>query len=276
VTSAPVGSRAAAPRDRLIAITHQPSPNMQAGERTYIDREPIDLELARRQHAAYCDALRACGADVVTLDVNLDLPDCVFVEDTAIVLDELALMMSMGAASRRREPAGIEAALREAAHRPIERIELPGTIDGGDVVRAGRALFVGESPRTNAAGIAALKRIVEPRGYIVTPIPVDGCLHLKSACSALPDGAFLVNADWIDASRLPSGCVIDVSATEPWAADVLAIDGQIIVSDAFPSTARLLAGRGHRVIPVSVSEFAKAEGAVTCLSLVFRSSALSA
>src|SRR5215475_6079577 len=139
----------------LLAITHVPSPNLQAGERTYVGHTPIDAALALAQHGRYQDALRSCGASVITLDDNRALPDCVFVEDTAIVLDEVAVMMSMGATSRRGEPAAIEAALRN--YRPIERVELPATIDGGDVVRAGRALYVGLSARTNAAGIAALR-----------------------------------------------------------------------------------------------------------------------
>src|SRR5690349_2597819 len=137
---------------RLIGITHVPSPQLQDGERTYVEESRVDYALAIEQHRAYCDALRACGVDVHTLDVNRSMPDCVFVEDTAIVLDEVAVMMSMGAESRRGEPAGIERALR--AYRDIERIALPATIDGGDVVRSGRSLYVGESQRTNAAGIA--------------------------------------------------------------------------------------------------------------------------
>jgi dimethylargininase len=254
--------------ERLMAITHLPSPNLQRGERTYIGNAPIDAALAARQHEAYRNALRACGATVVVLDENRDLPDCVFVEDTAIVLDEIAVMMSMGAESRRREPPAIEAVL--AKHRPIERVSLPATIDGGDVVRARRALYVGASPRTNAAGIDALRDIVKPFGYTVTAIPVHGCLHLKSGCSALPDGRFLVNADWIDVSPLPRAALVHVPAGEPWAGDVLAIDSTVIASDAFPETIALLAGSGLDVIPVAVSEFAKAEGGVTCLSLVFR------
>jgi dimethylargininase len=252
----------------LLAITHLPSPHLERGERTYVGNEEIDTRLALRQHEKYCDALRACGAEVLMLDTNRNHPDCVFVEDTAIVLDEVAVMMSMGAASRRGEPAGIEAALRP--YREIRRVTLPATIDGGDVVRAGRSLFVGESPRTNAAGINQLREVVRPYGYSVTGVPVLQCLHLKTACSALPDGRFLVNADWIDVSPLPPDALLSVPTNEPWAGDVLVIDTTIIASDAFPETLRLLEGAGFGVMPVAVSEFAKAEGGVTCLSLVFR------
>lgn len=260
-----------APLGRLMAITHLPSPNLQRGERTYVGHAPIDAALAARQHEAYREALRACGASIVTLDENRELPDCVFVEDTAIVLDEVAVIMSMGAESRRREPPAIEAAVRR--YRPIERVTLPATIDGGDVVRARRALYVGASPRTNAAGIESLREIVKRFGYTVTAVPVRGCLHLKSACSALPDGRFLVNRDWIDVSPLPATSLVQVPASEAWAGDVLAIDSTIVASDAFPATIALLGGSGLDVIPVSISEFAKAEGGVTCMSLVFRTSA---
>jgi dimethylargininase len=251
----------------LIAITHVPSPRLDAGERTYVGRDPIDFRLALEQHAAYQDRLRWCGAQVIRLDVNLELPDCVFVEDTAIVLDEIAVMMSMGAESRRGELAGIERELGK--HREIERVMLPATIDGGDVVRCGRTLYVGESPRTNAEGISALRDVVRHYGYAVTGVPVRECLHLKSGCSALPDGSFLVNADWIDVSPLPADRLAQVPPEEPWAGDVLVIAEQIIVADSCPRTADALRARGWNVIPAPISEFAKAEGGVTCMSLVF-------
>ena len=266
MTAAQVGARGAT--GRLVAITHLPSPNMQSYERTYVGDEAIDLGLARRQHAAYCDALRECGAQVTTLDVNAPMPDCVFVEDTALVLDEVAVMMSPGAESRRAEPAGIEPVLRR--YRAVKHVRFPGTIDGGDVVVAGRDVYVGRSLRTNDAGIEQLRTLLGAYDYTVTGISVHGCLHLKTACSALPDGRFLVNSDWIDASPLPAERLVHVPASEPWAGDVLVIGERIIVSDAFPRTIELLGALGFTVFPVSLSEFAKAEGGVTCLSLVFR------
>jgi dimethylargininase len=251
----------------LIGITHIPSPHLQDGERTYVDAARVDYPLAIEQHAAYCGALQACGVGVMTLDVNRDMPDCVFVEDTAIVLEEAAIMMSMGAQSRRGEPAGIERALRP--YRDIDRVNLPATIDGGDVVRSGHTLYVGASPRTNAAGIAALRNVVRRYGYEVIGVPVLQCLHLKTACSALPDGRLLVNREWIDVAALPISRLVDVPATEPWSGDVLVIGNQIVASDAFPETAALLERSGFGVRPVAVSEFAKVEGGVTCLSLIF-------
>jgi len=253
----------------LVAVTRAPSPRMEVGERTYVDSAPIDAALALRQHQQYQDALRRCGAHVVSLPACQDLADCVFVEDTAIVVDEIAVMMSMGAVSRRDEVPTIEAALRE--FRTIAHVKLPGRIDGGDVVRSGRDVFVGLSQRTNAAGVDMLRNILAPFGYSVTAVPVLHCLHLKSACSALPDGSLLVNSNLIGAAPLQRGGreLVSVPKTEPLAGDVLVIGERIIASDAFPETISLLGSRGWDVMPVSVSEFAKAEGGVTCLSLVF-------
>lgn len=257
-------------RGALIAVTHVPSPRMQDYERTFVGDQPIDLAAARAQHEGYRAALVACGAKVIVLDVNAAMPDCVFVEDTALVLDELAVMMSPGAESRRAEPAGIEPTL--ARYRRIERIMLAATIDGGDIVVRGRSVFVGESPRTNARGIARLRSILAPYGYAVTGVPVHGCLHLKTACSALPDGRLLVNSEWIDCSNFDAAALVPVPAAEPWAGDVLVIGERIVVSDAFPETIALLE-QSWEVVPVAVSEFAKAEGGVTCLSVVFREQA---
>ena len=261
---------AAATARELIAITRAPSSRMHACERTYVDESPIDAELAVRQHERYEDALRACGARVIRLGGDCDLPDCVFVEDTAIVLDEVAVLMSMGAQSRRGEVPAIEAALRD--FRPIERVQVPATIDGGDVVVSGRDVFVGLSRRTNQDAVDFLAGVLAPFGYRVTAVPVLRCLHLKSACSALPDGSMFVNADLIDTSPLAGRRLVPVPDGEELAGDVLVIGDRIIVSDAFPESIARLSSLGWTVIPVSVSEFAKAEGGVTCMSLVFRGS----
>src|SRR5262245_62087719 len=149
----------------MIAITHVPSLNMEQCQLTNFTRAPINYGRAVRQHAAYCEMLRQCGAEVITLDINRDLPDCVFVEDTAVVLDELAVLCSMGTESRRAEPTGIGAELRK--YREIHRIELPAMIEGGDVLRVGRTVFVGLSSRTNPAGARALDATVRRYGYRV-------------------------------------------------------------------------------------------------------------
>jgi dimethylargininase len=227
---------------------------------------PIDHDRAVLQHQAYCRMLRQCSATVRTLDVNRDLPDCVFIEDTAIVLDEVAVLTSMGAPSRRAEPAGIESELRK--YRPVERIELPATIEGGDVLRVGRKLLVGLSSRTNLAGVKALDAIARRFGYEVTPVPVRACLHLKSACAALPDGRLLVNPEWLDARALEGFELVRVLDAEPDAANVLLVGQQVCLPAAHPQTADLVGRLGFTVQTVDVSEFAKAEGCVTCLSLL--------
>jgi dimethylargininase len=250
----------------MLALTHVPSPNLDQCQRTYIAPASIDLALAQRQHEAYCTTLRQCGARVVTLDVNVDLPDSVFIEDTAIVLDELAILASMSAPSRRAEPALIEPELRR--YRPVERIEPPATVEGGDVLPVGRTLLVGLSSRTNAAGAVALAAVAGRLGYEVRPVPVLGCLHLKSACTALPDGRLLVNPGWLEVAALRGFKLVHVPEQEPDAANVALVGGHVCLVAAHPRTADLIDRLGFDVHRIDLSEFAKAEGCVTCLSLL--------
>lgn len=257
------------PGSGVIALTHLPSPRMQQCELTYVSRSPIDHELAVEQHRAYCGMLSRCGAEVLVLDANRLMPDCCFVEDTALVLDELAVMMSMGAASRRDEGPAIEAELRK--HRKIERLTPPALADGGDVLRSDRELLVGLSSRTNAAGAAGLAEIVQPYGYTVTAIPVAGRLHLKSACTALPDGSLLVNPTCIDTLKLRGHHYIEVPAQEADAANVLSVGNTVCLPTGSPRTAELIDRLGFAVQTVELSEFSKAEGGVTCLSLILAS-----
>jgi len=259
-------------RSPTIAITHVPSPRIDNGERTYVGQSAIDYPRALDQHARYREVLRDCGADVRLLDANRDFPDSVFVEDTAIVLDEVAIVTPMGTASRRGEPPAIERELRQ--HRDdVQRIELPATIEGGDVTRVGRTLFVGVSTRTNARGIESLAAVAGRFGYRTVPVRIHECLHLKSACTVLPDQRLLVNPEWLELRDLQRVSMLAVPAEEPRAADVLSIHDMVCVAAAFPRTAELLDKLGFEVRPVDLSEFAKAEGGVTCLSLVFEASA---
>jgi len=250
----------------MIALTHIPSLNMQACERTFVSRAEIDPILAQRQHAAYRHLLAECGAKVVALDVNLGLADCTFIEDAAIVLDEVAILTSMGVASRRTEAEALEPILRQ--YRNLLKIHLPATIEGGDVLRVGRTLLVGESCRTNGDGIAALRVIARRHGYSVTPVGVHDCLHLKTACTALPDGRLLVNPQWVDTTALDGHDSISVPDGEPWGANVALVGENVVLAKAHVKTAELLRGLGFTVKPIELSEFAKAEGGVTCLSLL--------
>ena len=252
----------------IIALTREPARALDACELTYREREPIDAGAAAMQHRSYREALAACGARVVTLPAVDALPDSVFVEDTAIVLEELAVLTRPGVGSRRGEVALIEPEV--ARLRPVVRVEPPATLEGGDVMRLGRKLYVGLSPRTNAEGAAALRRLAAPHGYEVVTVEPRGCLHLKTGCSALDDEAVLINPEWVDASVFRGLEVVAVDVAEPWAANVLRVADSICVSTAFPRTAEMLAARGRDMHAVEVSEFAKAEGAMTCMSLLFR------
>jgi dimethylargininase len=250
----------------MLALTHVPSLNLDQCQRTFVAPVPIDYGLAVRQHEAYCRMLRRCGADVRTLAVNRHLPDCVFVEDTAIVLDEIAVLASMGAPSRRAEPAGVAPELW--SYREVVRVELPATLEGGDVLRVGRKLLVGLSSRTNRLGLEALGAITRRFGYKVTPVPVRGCLHLKSACAALPDGRLLVNPDWLDAWALEGFELLGVPDAEPEGANVALCGTTVCLPAAHSRTADLVCRLGFEVDTVDLSEFAKAEGCVTCLSIL--------
>jgi dimethylargininase len=252
----------------IVALTREPAGSLDACELTYREREPIDAEAAARQHRNYREALRACGASLITLPSVEGLPDSVFVEDAAIVLEEVAVLTRPGALSRRGEVGLIEPEV--ARLRPVVRIEPPATLEGGDVLRLGRRLYVGLSPRTNAEGIEGLRRLVAPHGYEVVRVEPRGCLHLKTGCSGLDDSTVLVNPEWVDTEVFRGLEVLAVDAAEPWAANVLSVTGSICVSDAFPRTAAMLSARGYDVRTVGVSEFAKAEGGMTCMSLLFR------
>jgi dimethylargininase len=247
------------------AITRAVSPAISACELTFLDRRPIDYARAAAQHRAYEDCLRALGVRVVSLPALPELPDSVFVEDPALVLDEVAVIARPGAASRRVEADLLAAAL--APFRPLARIEAPGTLEGGDVIRAGKDLYVGLSQRSNAEGIAQLAAIAGPHGYSVKAVEVRACLHLKSGACYLGRETMLANREWIDATAFAGHRILDVA--EDWAADVLAIGDVILMPAGFPKTAERLEAEGFAVRTVDVSELQKAEAGVTCMSLVF-------
>ena len=249
-----------------VAITRGLSPAIERCELTHLARSPIDFARAQEQHAAYEDCLELLGCRVERLPVEQDLPDSVFVEDCAIVLDEVAVITRPGAASRRPETPGIEIAL--AAHRPIARIAAPATIEGGDVLRVGRILFVGLSARTTPSAVEQLTAVVEPFGYAVIAVEVNGCLHLKSAVTEAAPGILLVNPTWTGdwVQRFDR---VEVAPGEPFAANGLLLGDTLLYPSAFPLTRSRLEARGIHTCEVDVSELAKAEGAVTCCSLVF-------
>ena len=253
-----------------IAITRPVSPSLADCQLSFVARTPLDVERAAAQHRAYCRALAAAGCSVVELAPEPAMPDAVFVEDTALVVDELAVMTRTGAEWRRDEGATVAPVL--ARFRPLAAIEAPGTLDGGDVLRLGRRVFVGRSARSNADGIAQLRAFLRPHGYSVDAVATHDCLHLKSAVTAVADGTLLVQPAWVDPRLFAGWRVVTVDADEAHAANALRIGDSVVYPDNFPRTQAKLEAAGIRVRAVDVSELQKAEGAVTCCSIVFDAS----
>ena len=250
-----------------IAITREVSPRIAACELTHLVREPIDFQRARTQHRQYETLLEELGCKLVRLPAERDLPDSVFVEDAAVVLDELAVITRPGAESRRSETVSVAAALKP--YRKLFHIQPPGTLDGGDVLRIGKALYVGLSKRSNREGVKQLQDILLPFGYAVHGVKLRDCLHLKSAVTQVAEDTLLINPAWTDTAVFQDFRLIDVAPSEPFAANALRIGDTVVYPEAFPETRQRLEKQGIRVRAVDASELAKAEGGVTCCSLVF-------
>lgn len=253
----------------LTAITRGVSPALNQCELGYLPRQEIDIGEAVRQHHAYENCLRELGVTVVSLPPELDLPDSMFVEDPAVVVKEVAVLTWMGAESRRKEADSLAPVL--ARFRPVRRMREPATLEGGDVLRVGSSLYVGLSGRTNSAGIEQLAAELRPFGYSVKAAPVRGCLHLKSACTAIGSETLLVNREWVDTRVFEGLAFLDVPAEEPRAANVLAIGETVLVPAAFPKTAEAIERLGWKVRILDISELMKAEAALTCSSILIES-----
>lgn len=249
-----------------IAITRSVPPSIGNCELTHLKREPIDFARAAEQHASYEKSLVALGCTIQRLPSLPDLPDSVFVEDTAVVLPELAILTRPGAASRRAEVASVADALRP--YRPLAFIESPGTVDGGDVLHVGSTIYSGQSTRTNAVGIRQLAELASPYGYDVRTVRVSGCLHLKSAVTRVADDVILLNPAWVDASCFSELQQIEVHPDEPFAANAVQLRENIIYSASYVATRRRLEQHGIKVHVVETDELEKAEGAVTCCSIL--------
>ena len=251
----------------LTAITRAVSPAIVNCELTFVARQPIDLAKAEEQHRAYQQLLEKLGARVITLPAEAALPDSMFVEDPAIVLDELAIILPLGTESRRPEAASIAQAL--TTFRKVARVDLPGTAEGGDIFRVGRRLFAGLSSRTNEEGVRQLGSILAPYGYDVISVAVTGCLHLKSAVTYIGRNTLLANRGWFDTKPFSDFEWVDVALEEPHAANALALGGTVIFPASFPRTRARLEARGFQVTPLDISELQKAESGLTCSSLLF-------
>jgi dimethylargininase len=252
----------------LIALTRGVPVSIGRCELTHLSRVPIDHARATEQHVAYERALAGSGCRVERLPDLPDLPDSVFVEDAAVVLDELAIIARPGAESRRAEVPSVAEALR--AYREVAIIEPPGTLDGGDVLAAGRRIYMGASGRTNVDAARQLAALLGPRGYTVTPVPVRGCLHLKSAVTFAAAETLVVNPRWVDETVFDGFEIIHVDPAEPKAANVLRAGDVTFCASAYPRTRARLADRGIATEALDATEVAKAEGALTCCSLIFK------
>lgn len=253
----------------LNALCRAVSPAMLDCELSFIGREPIDLALANTQHNAYVHALRALNVEVIELPAEAAMPDSVFVEDTVLLFDELAVMTRPGALSRRGEVVSIEVAFKKYRD-VIAHITEPGTIDGGDVLRIGKRVFVGLSQRSNLAAIEQLTAILKPYGYSVTPVAIQDCLHLKSGVTALSDDTVLINPLWVDAGCFNDYKQFRIDETEEHAANVVRVKADILMPASFPKTQAIIEAAGFRVHTVDLSEIQKAEGAITCCSVLFK------
>lgn len=250
----------------MIALTRDVSSRIADCELTHLARQPIDFDIAVDQHRNYEYALEKLGYRVRRLPPLPQHADSVFVEDTAIVLRELAIMTRPGAESRRGEVQSVADVLRE--YRNVFQIDAPGTIDGGDVLVSGATIYVGESTRTNQDAVTQLSALVTPCNYQVRRVRVSGCLHLKSAVTRVGDDTFLLNPRWVDASLFEGLRTIEVHPDEPAAANAVLTPAGVIYAGGFPQTRLRLEQAGINVFEVGMSELQKAEGAVTCCSIL--------
>ncbi|WP_308197581.1 dimethylargininase [Rathayibacter caricis] len=252
---------------RRIAIIRLPTPNLGDGELTHLERVPVDQVAAEAQYEEYVDALEDAGWEIVQAAFAPEHPDSVFVEDAVVVFGSHAVLARSGAESRRGESAGAEEAAR-ALDLTVHRLEAPATLDGGDVLKIGRTVYVGRGGRTNAEGVAALRSILRPLGWTVVAVPLTKALHLKSAVTALPDGTVIGWEPVVDEPRLfPSFLPMP---EEPGAHVVVLDDDTLLMAASAPRSAELLRGLGYTVVAVDISEFEKLEGCVTCLSVRVR------
>ena len=251
----------------LTAITRSVSSALADCELSFISRSPIDLQKARAQHHAYEQFLAKLGARVISLAEEPELPDSMFVEDPAIVVDEIAVICPLGTETRRKEAPSLAAALEK--FRKLAYVKLPGTLEGGDVLRVGKKVFVGITARSNPEGIRQLAVILSAYGYDLTAVSVTGCLHLKSAVTYLGRNTMLANREWFDWRRIEGFEWLDVDPGEAHSANALAMGDTVIFPASFPKTKALIETKGFHVESLDISELQKAESGLTCSSLVF-------
>jgi dimethylargininase len=245
-------------------LVRRPSGRLAEGIVTYIGRTPVDVALAQAQHEAYADALAANGWTVQEVSTADDCPDSVFVEDTVVVCEDLAVVTHPGAPGRRAEVAAVAQTVQALGLRTA-RIQGPGVLDGGDVLQVGTTVYVGRGGRTDSEGIRQLRRLLAPLGRRVVAVPLGRVLHLKSAVTALPDGTFLVLPGLVPAELFPAVRPVQ----EAGGSHVVLLGGdRVLIAASAPRTAKLLDDLGFTAVVVDISEFEKLEGCVTCLSVL--------
>ena len=250
----------------MIAITREVSRSILHCELTHLERTPIDIQRARVQHAEYEAALKHLGLAVLSLPEEPTLADLVFVEDPALVLDECAIILRPGADSRKPETESIAKAL--APYRKLFYIEAPARVDGGDILRVGKQIYIGLSSRSDTNAMEQMQDFLQPYGYEVHAVMVTGCLHLKSAVTQVAEDTLLINPAWTDKKNFAGMKFIEIDPSEPYAANALLIGDTILYPKAFPKTRKKLADAGIKIVDVNADELAKAEGALTCCSLI--------
>jgi dimethylargininase len=246
------------------ALVRAPSGRLAEGIVTHIARSPVDVAVAREQHAAYAAALAAAGWAIGRIPAAEDYPDSVFVEDTVVVCEDLAVLARPGAAARRAEVGGTAQVIASLGFRTAQ-IEDPGTLDGGDVLQAGTTVYVGRGGRTNSEGIRQLRSLLAPLGRAVVAVPLRNVLHLKSAVTALPDGTFLLLPRLVPAALFPAVRPVEVES----GCHVVPLGGdQVLIAASAPRTAELIEDLGFTPVVADISEFEKLEGCVNCLSVM--------
>jgi dimethylargininase len=252
----------------MIAITREVSRSIIHCELTHLERRPIDIQRARAQHAEYEAALKQLGLAVLSLPEEPSLADSVFVEDTALVLDECAIILRPGADSRRSETESITRVL--SPYRKLFTIQAPARVDGGDILRVGRQVYIGLSTRSDTNAMEQIQDFLQPYGYEVHAVKVTGCLHLKSAVTQVAEDALVINPAWVDKKNFAGMKFIEIEPSEPYAANALWVGDTVLYPKAFPRTRKKLMDAGIKILDVDADELAKAEGALTCCSLLLR------
>jgi len=254
--------------DRIdfFAIVRDVSDTFQECVTSFHTKVQIDVALAKRQHRHYCNILSSLGLKLISIEADDILPDCCFTEDTAIVIDDLSIITYPGTPSRVRETIEIEKILSPL--KTIVHINEPGTIEGGDVLKIGKKIYIGSSSRTNEEGIRQVALVVEPKGYQVIPVKIKNTLHLKSVCTYMGRGCILLAEGYLDDTIFSEYDKVIVPKEEEYCANCLVVQGNVLIPKGFPKTKQLIENKGFPIIEIEMSEIEKAEGALTCLSVI--------